>query len=108
MLSGYRLMWMMAVFDLPVMSVEQRRRATRFRNDLLDLGFVMMQFSVYLRHTASKEQANELADEVSRRVPAAGKVDVLLFTDKQYESIRTFRGDRMAKRPRRPDQLELF
>ena len=38
-LSGYRLMWVMTMFDLPVVSKAERKAATRFRNALLDLGF---------------------------------------------------------------------
>lgn len=41
MLTGYRLMWMLVMFDLPVLEPEERRAATQFRNQLLDLGFEM-------------------------------------------------------------------
>jgi CRISPR-associated protein Cas2 len=101
-------MWVLVIFDLPVATPAQRKRATRFRKDLLDLGFVMMQFSVYLRHAAGKEQADALAKDVGGRVPKSGKVDVLFFTDKQYEAIRTFRGIADKPPPKRPGQLELF
>lgn len=49
MLTGYRLMWVMVIFDLPVQTKAQRRAATKFRNFLLDEGFSMSQFSVYMR-----------------------------------------------------------
>ena len=39
-------MWVWVLFDLPVLTSAERKRATRFRNDLLDLGFEMVQFSV--------------------------------------------------------------
>lgn len=55
-LSGYRIMWVMALFDLPVLTPEERKRATKFREGLLDQGFCMMQFSCYLKFTAGKEQ----------------------------------------------------
>ncbi len=101
-------MWVLAVFDLPVGTKGERRRATKFRKYLLDQGFVMMQFSVYLRFCASKEHAEVHADDISRNVPNAGKVDVLFFTDKQYGAIRTFRGKADAPAPKRPNQFELF
>ena len=37
-LSGYRLMWMMVMFDLPVTDKAARKEYTRFRNFLLDNG----------------------------------------------------------------------
>lgn len=107
-LSGYRIMWVMVVFDLPVLTKAERKRATRFRNDLLDEGFTMMQLSVYLRFTAGKEQAMALTQRVGRKVPKEGKVDVLFFTDKQYQNIYSFRGRRDSPKPDHPDQLALF
>lgn len=107
-LSGYRIMWVMVVFDLPVLTKVERKRATRFRKDLLDEGFTMMQLSVYLRFTAGKEQAFALTQRVGRKVPKDGKVDVLFFTDKQYQNIYSFRGRRDTPRPDKPDQLALF
>ena len=49
LLSGYRLMWIMVMFDLPVVDPHDRKAATGFRNALLDMGFEMAQFSVYMR-----------------------------------------------------------
>ena len=57
-LSGYQVMWVWVLFDLPVATKAERKSATRFRNDLLDLGFEIVQFSVYLRHAWSREKEN--------------------------------------------------
>ena len=78
--SGYRFMWTMVLFDLPVVTKSQRKRATRFRNDLLDLGFEMAQYSVYLKFCGSRATADALAARVERRVPVQGRVSVLVFT----------------------------
>ena len=107
-LSGYRIMWVMALFDLPVLTNEERKRATKFREYLLDQGFCMMQFSCYIRFTAGKEQADALAARIGVAVPSGGKVDILFFTDRQYEAIKSFRGAGKANRPAKPDQLQLF
>lgn len=107
-LSGYRIMWVMAVFDLPVLTKAERRRATKFRQFLLDEGFTMMQFSVYIRFTGGKEQALAITNRIGKNVPKDGKVDVLFFTDKQYQNIFSFRGRRDEPRPERPEQLALF
>ena len=61
------------MFDLPVSSQKERRRATRFRNDLLDLGFEMVQFSVYNRFSASKERAEALARNIGQLVPPTAR-----------------------------------
>lgn len=107
-LSGYRIMWVMALFDLPVLSAEERKRATKFREFLLDQGFTMMQFSCYIKFTAGKEQAEAVAARIGAAVPSGGKVDVLFFTDRQYETIKSYRGTGQRSRPEKPDQLQLF
>jgi CRISPR-associated protein Cas2 len=101
-------MWVMVIFDLPVTIKAERVRATKFRHYLLDEGFSMMQFSVYLRFTAGKEQALALTNRIGRKVPKAGKVDVLFFTDKQYSNIYSFRGRHDEPKPETPGQLLLF
>lgn len=107
-LSGYRILWVMALFDLPVLTKAERSRATKFRQFLLDEGFMMMQLSCYLRFTAGKEQAETITRRIGRAVPTAGKVDVIWFTDRQYGDIRSFRGRGDRARPGHPDQLALF
>ncbi len=101
-------MWVWAMFDLPVNEPKERKRATRFRNDLLDLGFEMVQFSVYNKFCASKKKAEALADKIGLLVPPHGKVDILFFTDRQYELIQSHRGKIESKLAKKPPQLELF
>ena len=87
-------MWMMVIFDLPVLTKAERREATKFRSFLLDQGFDMCQFSVYLRFCAGKEQTQVYTRRVQQALPSAGNVQVLYFTDKQYENIVSFDGPR--------------
>lgn len=102
-------MWVWTLFDLPVRTKMERRNATRFRNDLLDLGFQMVQFSVYLRHAYSKEKAEYIAAKVGDCVPETGHVQVLFFTDRQYQLSQSYHG-KSASRPaqQKPKQLTLF
>lgn len=108
LLSGYRILWIMALFDLPVLTKAERKRANKFRLFLLDEGFSMMQLSCYIRFTAGKEQAEALTKRIGRAVPDPGTVEVIWFTDKQYEGIQSFRGRASPARPGKPGQLTLF
>jgi len=107
-LSGYRIMWMLVMFDLPVRSRAERKAATGFRNFLLDLGFERSQYSVYLRFCRGKEQVEAYARRIERSVPEYGSVNLLSFTDKQYENIVRFTGRRKEAARKNPDQLALF
>ena len=101
-------MWMMVIFDLPVGTRKERKAATDFRNFLLDQGFEMSQFSVYLRFCSGKEQTEALTRRIKRELPESGKVDILVFTDKQYENIVSFSGRSRNPRNKNPDQFALF
>lgn len=101
-------MWVMALFDLPVVTKPERKRATDFRNFLLDQGFEMVQFSVYARFAPGRERAEAITRRIGAAVPADGKVDILYFTDKQYEQIVSFRGKSQGPKPAKPEQLALF
>jgi CRISPR-associated protein Cas2 len=101
-------MWIFVLFDLPVGTKKERKAATKFRHALLDLGFEMSQFSVYLKFTAGKEQAEALERQVEVAMPQSGKVHVVQITDKQYENIRTYRGKKREPSLKNPNQLALF
>lgn len=107
-LSAYRFMWVVAMFDLPVDTKKARRQYAQFRKALLKDGFAMMQFSVYIRHCASRENADVHISRVERAVPADGEVRVLTITDKQYERMRVFWGKRRQAPEQPPAQLEFF
>ncbi|WP_349903561.1 CRISPR-associated endonuclease Cas2 [Parafrigoribacterium humi] len=106
-LSGYRVMWMFTLFDLPVLTKKERKAAADFRKYLLKQGFQMAQFSVYLKYCRDKTQADRLAIQIAQAVPDDGKLDILMLTDKQYENMVTFYGHTRVKRENQ-HQLAFF
>ena len=101
-------MWLVVLFDLPVGTKKERKAATKFREKLLDLGFEMTQYSVYLRFCASKEQSGAYERRIEQAMPKAGKVHIMAITDKQYENIRTYRGKNREQANKNPGQFALF
>jgi CRISPR-associated protein Cas2 len=101
-------MWIVVMFDLPVVEKAERKAATEFRTALLDMGFEMSQFSVYMRFCTSQAQIDTYCKRVEDALPAGGKVNVLQFTDKQYERIITFHGQQKMPPQKAPDQFDLF
>ena len=101
-------MWLYVMFDLPVGTRDERKAATRFRNFLLDHGFEMAQFSVYLRFAESKEAAETHINRVAVALPKKGKVHIITVTDKQYGNARIFTGARREPATKNPSQLALF
>lgn len=108
MLSGYRLMWLVVMFDLPVIEKAERKAATAFRNELLDMGFEMSQFSVYVRFCSGPAQVETYCTKIGQILPEGGKVSILQFTDKQYERIISYHGQTQQAAQKPPDQFDLF
>ena len=107
-LSAYRFMWVVAMFDLPVYDKKTRKNYARFRQHLLKDGFAKMQFSVYIRHCASRENAEVHIKRVENAVPPDGEIRILTITDKQFERMSVFWGKNKHPPEKPPAQLELF
>ena len=107
-LSSYKLMWMIVLFDLPVVTPEERKTASSFRKTLLDQGFHMSQYSVYYRLLSGKEAVDGYVRDIQAQLPPTGKVDIITITDKQYEGIISFSGKAKEKNKQKPTQLLLF
>lgn len=101
-------MWLFVFFDLPTETKKDRRNASQFRKNLLQDGFGMMQYSVYIRHCASGESADVHQKRINRLVPPLGKVSVLRITDKQFGMIINYLGKAKQESVDAPTQLELF
>ncbi len=101
-------MWLVVMFDLPVDTQQARKQYARFRKALLQDGFSMMQFSVYIRHCASEENTAVHVTRVENSIPPDGEVRILAITDKQFERMRIFWGKRRKPPEPVPTQLELF
>lgn len=105
---AYRAMWLITMFDLPVASKMDRKRATAFRKFLLDGGFMMLQFSVYARYCDSADVAASKRRHIQLNIPENGAVRMLGVTDRQFAKMEQYLGGKRAPTERPPDQLLLF
>lgn len=106
--SGYQAMWVVAMFDLPMKTVDDRREYVRFRNRLLDQGFSQLQFSVYARFCASDDIAETFRGQLKAQLPPKGYVRLLSITDRQFGKMQSFHGPESVKPEKSPAQLLLF
>ena len=91
--SEYRIMWILVLFDLPTETKKDKKAYIDFRKNLQKDGFTMFQFSIYVRHCASSENA---------------EVGIMCITDKQFENIELFYGKKILSVNTPGQQLELF
>ncbi len=71
-------------------------------------GFTMMQYSVYMRHSASDENAHVHITRVKSCLPPDGEVRIIKITDKQFENIEVFYGKIKKPIEPAPTQLEFL
>lgn len=100
----------MVAFDLPVKTKEERKRATDFRNFLLDDGFMMMQFSVYVRPCVTFARQETHLRRVKMAVPNEGSVRAIYITKAQWEKAFIIHGKPAKEEPAEemPEQIMLW
>jgi CRISPR-associated protein Cas2 len=101
-------MWVMVFYDLPTETKKERKIAGDFRKKIMADGFAMFQFSLYLRHCASMENAKAHTGRVKKLLPEKGKVAIMTITDKQFGLMELFHGREAAEHAPIPRQLEMF
>jgi len=90
--SAYRSMWLIVMFDLPTETKKDRKIYSDFREGLLDDGFHMIQFSIYVRFCPSFDNLQVHIKRTQNKLPPSGEVRLLTFTDKQYSSMEVYHG----------------
>jgi len=106
--SEYRVMWILVFFDLPTETKKDRNVYTDFRKRIMADGFTMFQFSIYVRHCASRENADVHVKRIKNILPEKGQIGILCITDKQFGDIELFYGKKEEKVTTPYQQLELF
>lgn len=107
-LSGYRAVWLFAMFDLPVTSKKARKEYAAFRKHLLTQGFSMLQFSVYARHCPTEDAAAGVRKAVRAGLPREGQVRLVAVTDRQFGKMEVYFGEKRRKAEDPPAQIMLF
>lgn len=107
-LNAYRIMWVLVFFDLPTETPRERKIYSLFRKNIMKDGFQMFQFSIYLRHCSSRENADVHIKRVKKILPERGHVGIMCITDKQFGMVEIFHGHKLAEISPPVQQLEMF
>ena len=96
----HKYMRVLVFFDLPVQTPAERKKATQFRNFLLNDGYYMLQFSVYARLCNGVDAANDVFNRLTKSAPQNGSVRCMIVTEKQYSQMKIISGPK--KKPEKP------
>ena len=81
-------------YDLPITKKEESKEASTFRKKLIKYGFVMMQYSVYVKFCLNYDHLNKYVLLVKEILPKKGNVRLLKITDNQYQSMEIILGEK--------------
>lgn len=101
-------MWVLVFFDLPTETKRDKKNYAQFRKRILADGFQMFQFSMYIRHCSSKENADVHTKRVKKLLPPKGHIGIMCVTDRQFGMMEIFQGTKASLSITPPQQLELF
>lgn len=90
-----RYMRLLLFFDLPVISDYEKKEYRVFRDFLLDDGFIMIQYSVYVRICRNQDDLEKHINRVKYNAPSKGNVRILQVTDSQYNKMILLRGKKV-------------
>lgn len=86
-------MRLLIMFDLPTETAQDRKNYRIFRKELINEGFVIIQFSVYVRVCVNRKMAIFLENRVRNFLPEEGLVQSLMLTEKQYNDMHFLIGE---------------
>ena len=87
-ISEYRKMVLFVMFDMPTETKSDLKKYRDFRSKLLDFGFIMFQYSVYIRFCRSLVIAEKYERKVENFAPIIGSIRVLRITQEQYKQMK--------------------
>jgi len=106
--NQYRAMWVMVFFDLPTETKRDTKNYRKFVDVLEKNGFSRFQFSIFLRHCPSIDNAKVHKRRIRMNLPPKGHVGIIHITDKQFGMMEVFISAKKELIPQPIQQLDLF
>ena len=82
------------MFDLPIETKRQQKEYTKFHKALISLGFIMIQYSIYVKIVNTESKVKRVIDKIKVDLPSSGNIRILAITDKQYQDMIFLVGDK--------------
>ena len=105
---SFRYMRVFVFFDLPTLTVSDRKTYRNFRKHLVQNGFIMMQESVYSKITLNATAAKSVIENVKKNAPEKGSVMLMKKKKKQYANIEYITGEFKSEFITVPDKLVVL
>ncbi len=80
-------------FDLPTLTLQDKREYSKFRKYLVKSGFIMLQESVYCKLALNSTVSDAIMQGIRNNKPLNGIVQMLVLTEKQFSKMEMITGD---------------
>lgn len=87
-------MWILVMYDFPTSSKKQRSEVRKFRTNLIQNGFKMFQYSIYVKYCFNYENVDTHKKRIRKLLTKNGKISIIQFTDKQFSEVEMFNGNK--------------
>lgn len=91
-MNEIKYMRLILFFDLPSKEDYEKKDYRLFHNALIKNGYVMMQFSVYIKATNSNSKIKREIEKIRKFIPRSGNIRIISVTEKQYNNMEVILG----------------
>jgi len=103
-----RFMRLIVMFDLPVVTERDKKIYSKFRRFLLDDGYFMLQYSIYVRVCKNADDVRKHEIKLSVNMPSKGNVRLLQVTENQFQNMKILCGKSTNEEKIGIDSLIVF
>ncbi len=89
----YSYMRIILFYDLPFDNKDDTKNYTKFRSNILKLGYIQIQYSIYARVVQNKQMVQQHVKKVEKVLPPGGSIRIIVLTEKQYNEMIILRGE---------------
>lgn len=105
-ISGYRKMVLFVMFDMPTETKKDLQKYRKFRKKLFELGFIMFQYSIYIRFCRSLVIAQKYEKKVELAAPINGSIRIIKITESQYQNMKIIENYREKPEKKVTEQMQ--
>ena len=107
--SEYRKMVLFVMFDISTQTKGDLVKYRKFRKKLFELGFIMFQFSIYIRFCNSLAIALKYERKVELNAPTNGSIRVVKITQAQNKNMKIIENyrEKPEKKVKQQEQIRM-
>lgn len=97
------------MYDMPTQTKAQVKDATKFKKYIESIGFIRMQFSIYVYLAINHAETIKIHKYIKNQSPKGGNIRILTITEKQYNNIIFINGEKTPEEANQTiDRIKIY